>query len=402
MRLNIQKKKRSIWNKVICYSRAMKRTTIPLSKKNMYTFELSDKYFSHHEKDVFADYLNFHGLDNSIWDVFSCLFEAGDKNTRPLLLRVYKDSDLCGASIVIKCSRYGRALFNSKILSGIVNSVNIPFYLWIKFGCCMDMMSNPGFVNDPEKTEEIIGAMISYLKENSTLTLINDYTHNSRLYKEAAILPALPHALIDSSSMTTIQDYTKNHKNIRRKMRVFKNKGGEYKRVAHQLSAGQTLSLKQCFQSTAEKSVFYLPYQDLYLNAALKTSRTHIENVIYFIALLNGEFLGYQAAVKTGDQLNALHGAFNRNLKTTYHAYDLLFVRMTEFAIENGIKTIDFGAVLNLTKKKMLNKSIDMSYFLLSKYRVVQQLFSFFLKLTKIQSHQQLKFRNDHSKTGPG
>ena len=96
--------------------------------------------------------------------------------------------------------------------------------------------------------------------------------------------------------------------------------------------------------------MFYLPYQDLYLEAAVNTSETNIETVHYFIATLNGDFLGYQAAIQTGSNLNALHGAFNRNLKTTYHAYDILFVKMTKFAIENGLKTIDFGAVINLTK----------------------------------------------------
>jgi hypothetical protein len=126
----------------------------------------------------------------------------------------------------------------------------------------------------------------------------------------------------------------------------------------------------------------------------MNTSRTKLDNVYYFIATLNGEFLGYQAAVKTGDKLNALHGAFNRNLKTTYHAYDILFIKMTEFAIENNLRTTDYGAVLNLTKQKMINRSIDLSYFILSKYSAFQKIFNFLLKFTKIQSDEQLKFRN--------
>ena len=365
----------------------------------MYTVELTDQYFSDDEKEVFRDYLSFHGLDSSVWEVFACLFKSGVKNTTPLLLRVYKDSALYGAAIVIKCNNYGQTLFNNKLLSGIINLVNIPFYLWIKFGCCMDMMSNPGFVKDPEKADEVFEIMMAYLKENSLLTIINDYSDQYKLYEKASILPALPHALIETSAMTSVGDYTKQYKNIKRKMRVFKNKGGEYICVNSQLSEEQTSSLKKCFLATAEKSAFYLPYQDLYLSAAQKTSRTPIEKVYYFVATLNGEFLGYQAAVQTGSNLNALHGAFNRNLKTTYHAYDILFVKMTEFAIENGLKTIDFGAVLNLTKQKMLNKSIDMSYFLFSKYGAIQWLFKNLLKLTKIQGKEQMRFRNEYIQT---
>jgi hypothetical protein len=107
---------------------------------------------------------------------------------------------------------------------------------------------------------------------------------------------------------------------------------------------------------------------------------------------MDGEFLGYQAAIKTGQFLNALHGAFDRNRKTTYHAYDILFVKMTEFALEQGLKVCDFGAVLNYTKQKMVNKTLDMSYYLLSKYTFVQWFFHRFLKITKIQSNNQLKF----------
>lgn len=360
----------------------------------MYTFEITNQYLTDDDKAIFNDYLKSLGLDNNIWDVFVCLFKASTKSTKPLLLKAYQNRELIGVTIVIKCTRYGKALFNNKFLSGIINSLNIPFFLWIKFGCCMDMMSNPGFVKDPEKADEVFQEMASYLKKNSILTIVNDYTKNAKLYRKASILPALPHALINSSEMTSGQDYLAHHKNIKRKLRVFRKKGGEYNRVAHKLTKEQIDSMKKCFLSTVEKSVFYLPYQDLYLNAAIETSKTYIDNVYYFIATINHEFIGYQAALLTGDHLNALHGAFDRNLKSTYHAYDILFVNMTEFAIENKLNIIDFGAVLNETKRKMINSTIDMSYFIFSKYSIVQWFFNHLLKLTKVQGKQQLQYRN--------
>jgi hypothetical protein len=77
----------------------------------------------------------------------------------------------------------------------------------------------------------------------------------------------------------------------------------------------------------------------------------------------------FQAAMQSGKYLNALHGAFNRDLKSNFHAYDILFV-------------------------KMVNKILDMSYYLLSKSFIIRLFFKFLLKLTKIQSKTQLKFRN--------
>ena len=363
----------------------------------MYTFELSDKFLSKEEKAIFKNSLDYYHIDDGIWEVFTCLFKSRVKGTIPLLLKVYDDSKLCGACILIKCSKYGRSLFNNKVLSRIIDFTRIPFYLWIKFGCCMDMMSNPGFVMDPDKSNDVLSAMALFLKTNSFLTIIYDYSDKSYLYPNATILPSLPHALIETSKMTSVNEYICSHKSIKRKINIFRNNGGKFELVYNILDEQNIESVRKCFISTSEKSIFYLPYQDLYLNSALITSGTKIENVYYFIMRLNGEFLGYQAAIKTGTCLNALHGAFDRNRKTTYHAYDILFMEMTKFAIENGLKTIDFGSVLNITKQRMVTNTIPMSYFMLSKYSLVQWFFYRLLKLTKIQGDKQMRFNEENT-----
>jgi predicted N-acyltransferase len=257
----------------------------------------------------------------------------------------------------------------------------------------MDMMSNPGFVRDPDHSAEVFQAMLKYLRKKNLLTIVNDYTENAWLHKNASVLPALPHALIDCTQMTGIDDYTGNFKNIKRKIRVFKTKNGVYERIENRLNDAQIDGLKKCFRITSEKSVFFLPYQELYLKAAITTSQTNLPNVHYFIATLDGEFIGYQAAIVTGKYLNALHGAFDRNRKTTYHAYDILFVKMTEFAIERGLEIIDYGAVINHTKARMINTKKDMSYFIYSKNKITRKGFRAFIKMTRIQGADQMQFR---------
>jgi len=363
-----------------------------------YSFTLSETYLSTQEQEVFGEYLRINDLDEGIWEIFKSLFQSGLKRTRPMMLRIFDDGDLQGAIILTRCSKYGRALFNNRILSGFTNFLGIPYYQWIKFGCCMDMMSNPGFARDPEQAENIYREATGYLRKKGLLTIITDYSDRSDQYDKASVLPALPHALIDCSEFKTLDDYLINYKNLKRKIRVFEIKGGEFTRAERILDDNQLAGLRNCFVSTSEQSVFYLPYQELYLSAALNTSKTEIKNTVYFIAYLDGEFLGYQAALKTGKYLNALHGAFDRNRRTTYHAYDILFVKMVEFAISEKLQFCDFGAVLNYTKQKMVNRTIGMSYFILSKYYLLQKLFNMFLKITKIQGNEQLKFLNveDH------
>ena len=364
-----------------------------MNKRN-YNFELSRKFLSNKEKQLFNDYLKYNALDENIWGVFESLFQVGTKATRPLLLKVYDGLELAGVVILIKCRKYGRSLFDNSILAKFVDLTAIPFYLWINFGCCMDMMSNPAFIKDIKKRNEILLEIINFLTQNSILTIINDYTKNAFMYHNASILPALPHGVINTSKMTEISDYIAEHKNIKRKANNFKNKGGRFEIINNKVPSDKLNYIKKCFISTSETSVFYLPYQDLYLKSALETSNTHLNEVYYFIAFMNNELLGYQAAVKTGNKLNALHGAFDRTRKTNFHAYDLLFLNMTKFAIDNELKIIDFGAVLNVTKQRMVNQTNDMSYYLLSKYKFVQWLFNYFLKITKIQGTEQMKYRN--------
>jgi predicted N-acyltransferase len=256
----------------------------------------------------------------------------------------------------------------------------------------MDMMSNPGFVTEPEQSEKIVAAMAQYLKEHSLLTLIYDYSDRVDLYPGSSALWSAPHALIDTTSFSSIQDYIGEHKNIKKKMNIFYNNGGTFEIVRNVLTEESIAALRRCFVATSEKSSTYLPYQDLYLNAALTTSRMLLEQVYYFVARLNGEFLGYQAALQTGSRLNALHGAFDRERKTTYHAYDLLFVKMTEFALANKLDSIDFGAVINITKQRSVNRIVPMSYFLYSKYHLVQRFFVMLLRRTKVQGKEQMQF----------
>lgn len=361
----------------------------------MFTFELSENYLTAKEQGVFDDFLRARGLDSSIWEVFASLFRSATAYTRPLMLKAYHKESLQGAAVVIRCRKYGRSLFKNKLMARLVDMAGIPFCLWIKFGCGMDMMSNPGFARDPNEAEEMFRSMAAFLQKENILTVINDYSSNASQFLEASVLPALPHGLIDVSGMDSVEQYMAPYKNIKRKLKTFRNKGGEYHRVEKQLEKNMIEPLTNCFRVTAEKSVFYLPYQDLYLKAAQNTSETPIAKVHYFVAFLNGEFLGYQAALETGRYLNALHGAFDRNLKTTYHAYDILFVKMAEYAIENKLECVDFGAVVNQTKQKMVNKKLDLSYFIFSKNRLVQKIFNAFLKHTLIQGDEQLQYRED-------
>ena len=126
----------------------------------MFAFDLSDRFLAPAEVALFSDYLEHCHLDSGIWDVFGRLFDAAVPGTSPLMLRVYEESQLCGAAILVQCAKYGRSVYGSRLAARVVDRIGVPFCLWIKFGCCMDMMSNPGFVVDPAKADELQAAMV--------------------------------------------------------------------------------------------------------------------------------------------------------------------------------------------------------------------------------------------------
>ena len=82
----------------------------------MYTFELSEKFISSEERIIFKDFLQFYGINDGIWKVFECLFDAKTKRTVPLLLRVYENSDLAAVAVIIRCSKYGRSLYDNRLM----------------------------------------------------------------------------------------------------------------------------------------------------------------------------------------------------------------------------------------------------------------------------------------------
>lgn len=67
---------------------------------------------------------------------------------------------------------------------------------------------------------------------------------------------------------------------------------------------------------------------------------------------------------------------FRKYRESNFYAYDYIFVKMIEFAIQRRLKTVDFGAVINVTKQKMVNRTRDLSCFLLRKYILVRWLFN--------------------------
>src|SRR5512136_3287974 len=103
--------------------------------RTMYTFDLSTRFLSSEETGLFTSYLASLHVDEHIWEIFAGLFRSATHETEPYMLRAYENTRLYGAAILIKCTRYGRSLFDNAWLVKLVDTVRAPFYMWLKYGC---------------------------------------------------------------------------------------------------------------------------------------------------------------------------------------------------------------------------------------------------------------------------
>lgn len=354
-----------------------------------YTFDLSERFLSDEEISVFNSYLISKNLETNIWIIYRNFFESKSKLTKALILRAYKEDQFCGAAIILRCKAYSWSLFDSPILCKLLDFSQIPLYLWIRLGYCMDIASNPGFVKEPEEADLIFRSMGEFLRKRNLLTMIYGHKKSGRIFRDAISLTAPAHTFINAYSFNSIDDYLSKFKNLKRKIKIFQNNKGVYN-IIKQLKQEDIYEIEACLEDTAQHSVFHVPYKKLYTDTITNIAQKSYDNICYFVVHANDELIGYQAAIKTGNKLNCLHGAFKRNLKKKYYAYDVLLFKMTEFAIEHNLDLLDFGPLLNKTKARMTNQTEDTSYFIFVKFSFLKSILKWFLGKTKIQRKEQI------------
>ena len=154
----------------------------------------------------------------------------------------------------------------------------------------------------------------------------------------------------------------------------------------------------RCVESTSRHSVFKLPYQENYPAMCMASASMEEKNVVHFICRAEDDFLGYHSFMDFGSHLRCLNGAFNRELKTTHHAYENMIAKVVEYAEENKIRRIFFGPVLNETKRRMMHGFLPTTIHFMSNNPVMRSVFPFVLKRSRMMNPDVLQFRSENQK----
>ena len=358
----------------------------------MYTIDLSSVPLTPAEKAAFAPHLHELGLDDNIWVIYEKFLQVTSKYSEPLIVRILKAGKTFACLFLIECRDYGQTLSKLKVVSKITRMLSIPVYLWMKAGIAAEICANPLFINKNIGSSDETGEILDLLRKRFLLLIIHDLAENARLHPASAVMPYPDEGVIDTGEYTSVNDYLAVHHNLKKKLRVYQKVGGRVDIVKGRLDEDLIRKVKECVVSTAERSVFKLPYQNDYPDMCTGSAIIDNMNVIHFLCRSDEEFYGYHSFIVFKNQIRCLNGAFNRNLKTTYHSYENMIYRVVEYAIENKIQTVYFGPTLNETKKRMMNRFIPTRLYFSSKVPLLPKIFAPILRKSRLGTSEMLEF----------
>jgi|GEM_PF-1396783 len=355
------------------------RSSIPLTKS---------------EQEQYKTALLDHDLDENIWDLYKQFLAVSSKYTTPCILRVKDNHKLLAHFYMIRSIDYGHTLSKSSIVKQLVRLLGVPSYTWMRSGIAAENFANPGFIVQGKEASLSYEHLIDYVRNKFFMLFIHDVDSNKQLHPKAVMLTYPDDGVVNLEHIATADDYLKEHSNLKKKFRAYRNKGGIIDIVKGRLSEGDQNMVEQCVYSTSKRSLFKLPYQDIYPAMCKSSSDIDNNNVIHFICRSDEHFFGYHSFLQFGNHMRCLNGAFNRELKSTFHAYENMIFKVIEYAMENNIEKVYFGPVLNETKRRMMNEFITTRLFAYSKYPFIIKAFAPIIKSSRMMNKQMLRFSN--------
>ena len=337
------------------------------------TFTLTRQPLTLEEKGCFADDLASLGLDATVWEIFNNTLATSTAYTVPKLLRAYAAKKLVGVALVLHC-RQGMKAFFAEPLASVVDPVGIPQFVWNRSAVMIDQYSNPGFVVAGFDRNLFVEKALGYLQRRYLfgVLLCDSSSPPAGTFVRSHLMD---YGIIGLDSATVLEEYFTRHKNLKRKLSKFRNKGGSVQTFRGALPQSLLEPIVHCLRQAEVHSMGKTPFQDNYVNMSLQSFLSDSQNMVHFVAYLNNEVVGYHSFVLSGQQLCCLSGGFDRTQTTTFHAYENLIVESITFALEQKLSVINYGSIINDTKAKMMQGYVPTEVRFYSPFAPVRWLF---------------------------
>jgi hypothetical protein len=319
--------------------------------KPTFSFTLTGETTRPDERDVLAGGLAASGLDATVWPVLDAMARTGTPNTTPKVLRAFLDGRLAGLAYILECRRIGRCFFDVPVAS-VIDMAPMPMFCWTRNGALIDSHANAGFVAAGLDPHAFYTAAIGYLTRRYLYGSVMDMAADPAAGPHASsALFDCGHCRLDEGA--SVDAFLDRSGSLRRKLNKFRNKGGTVEVLRGAMPPQVLAEAMGCYATLTPLAL--LPFQDNYVAMSAATASLSSDRLVHVVCRLGGALAGYHSFVICGRTMHCLSGAFDRTRHSTFHAYEVLIVESLRVAIDHHVRQIDYGAVLNETKARMMD-----------------------------------------------
>lgn len=363
-----------------------------LGEWRLYACTLTGSALSDTERELFEPCLSSQGVDQRIWQVLDCFMGCKSHRTQPMVLRAYFDRHLAGAAHIAQCTAWGGSVFRQRLIRGGIDVLRIPAWLWVRVGYGHEVLANPGVAAPGFPYDEVIAAMIDFLHRRSFGAIIIDRTHHQHLHTRAMRYAYASDGTVPLNRYQTAADFVSQHPSVKRKVKAFQNRGGRIHRVYGAVAPRWIAAFRRCMTETVSRSAIFTPWQDNFEDMAAHTCERDSPDFVHLIATMNDSVLGYHSFIRSGHSLHMMHGAFDRSLKTTHHCYENLIIASVQLGLDEGLRELRFGPVMNETKRRMMSVFEDVVFNFYAGSLPIRLLFPRIFPYSRMQADALLQF----------
>lgn len=315
------------------------------------SFTLTAEPVTPAEQELLAPDLDSLGLGAEVWEVLHAMLGAGSATSRPLLLRALGAEGLRGLAFIIECRRANRALFSGRV-ADLFDRFSGPQFYWSRVGNLVDASSNAGFVAPGVSRDEFAAEALRDLCRRYLAGTVMEPGPPVAGSGYVAF-PLFDHGLLDTRAIGDPDEWLGAHRNMRRKVAKFRNKGGTAEVIRGALDPATAAEVLRCLGSL--RTWVTTPFQDIYGTMVTRASALDSSRLIHIVMRLDGAVVGYHSFAESPSGLHALSGAFDRERHSNFHAYENMIIETARYCAEYGKTVVEFGPVLNDTKKAMMS-----------------------------------------------
>lgn len=314
-------------------------------------FVLDDRPFSAAERRALRPGLEDLAVDDRLLDLYEATVGVRSRHTRPLLLRAVDGGRLLGVAVVALCRDSGVSFFGDGPLRRAVRA-GPPIWYWERVGLGTDGHAGPGVVAEGVRREAFAAAAVRHLARSHLLGVVVD----------APQVPCTtPHVRWPGMGVSTVSapgarraQLLGEHRNLARKVRRFRARGGTVQRLDGPLPHRLRADLQRGY---AQARPLNPPFRELY--PAMVDAQWDLagERLVHLVARLDGRPVGYHSYCVTGRRLVLLSGVFDRPAGGTAHAYENVLLDSLDLAAALDCTHVEFGGTVNDVKAVLLGRA---------------------------------------------